>query len=111
MNFKPKRAKPREGRAPTRLVLAEGERRSGSRRAAADREIERRAADVGPVEDSPVDPGKVQWQGDIGLIGSAKRAGKVRYDLALRKNGALRVFYGVTEDGMEGQWSAFLNED
>ncbi|NJN81412.1 MAG: hypothetical protein HC802_03440 [Caldilineaceae bacterium] len=62
-------------------------------------------------EDSPVDAAKVEWQGDVGMISSAKRAGKVRYDLALRENGSLRVFYGVTEDGMEGHWSAFVQEE
>ena len=36
-------------------------------------------------EDHPVDPAKVEWQGAIGMIYAEKRAGKVRYDLALRE--------------------------
>lgn len=62
-------------------------------------------------EDNPADPAKVQWNGNVGLVHSEKRAGKLRYDLALRENGEVRIFYGVTEDGMEGRWSTFLQED
>jgi hypothetical protein len=40
-----------------------------------------------------------------------RRAGKVRYDLALRAEGQIRIFYGVTEDGMEGRWATFMQED
>ena len=63
------------------------------------------------VEDNPVDPAKVQWNGNIGLVHAETRAGKRRYDLALRENGGMRIFYGVTEDGMEGHWSAFIQEE
>lgn len=62
-------------------------------------------------EDKVVEKAKIEWKGDIGLINVDKRAGKVRYDLALRESGATRVFYGVTEDGMEGRWSAFIQDD
>ncbi len=65
---------------------------------------------IAQSEDQPVDPNKVQWKGNVALIRSDKRAGKVRYDLALRENGNVRVFYGVTEDGMEGQWAQFVEE-
>ena len=62
-------------------------------------------------EDSPVVPAKIQWNGDVGLVHSEKRAGKLRYDLTLRENGNVRIFYGVTEDGMEGRWSVFVQDD
>jgi hypothetical protein len=62
-------------------------------------------------EDHPVDAKAVQWKGNVGLIRAEKRAGKIRYDLALRENGDVRVFYGVTEDGMEGKWNVFLQDD
>jgi hypothetical protein len=66
---------------------------------------------IAQAEDQPVDANKVQWKGNAALLRSDKRAGKVRYDLALRENGSVRVFYGVTEDGMEGQWAQFVEEE
>ncbi len=62
-------------------------------------------------EDSPVDQKKIQWSDNIALLRAGKRAGKTRYDLALKENGSVRVFYGVTEDGMEGSWSRFIQDD
>jgi hypothetical protein len=56
-----------------------------------------------------VDPSKVTWREDLGLLQAARRAKKLRYDLVLRQpDGSLRVFYGVTADGMVGPWSQFL---
>ena len=62
-------------------------------------------------ENNPVKENKVQWQGDLGMWKSSKRAGKVRYDLVQRTpNGQIQVYYGVTEDGIDGPWRAFLSE-
>jgi hypothetical protein len=63
---------------------------------------------IAQSEDQPVDPNKIVWKGNVGIVRSDKRAGKVRYDLALKENGNIRVFYGVTEDGMEGSWAQFV---
>ncbi len=65
---------------------------------------------ISQYEDHPVAKAKVEWKGDVGLIVASKRAGKIRYDLALRENGQVRVFYGVTDDGMEGAWAQFVQE-
>jgi hypothetical protein len=62
-------------------------------------------------ENNPVQEDKVQWQGDLGVWKSSKRAGKVRYDLAQRMpNGQIVVYYGVTEDGIDGAWRVLLGE-
>jgi hypothetical protein len=55
-------------------------------------------------ETHPVDANQVTWHGDLGLLGTSQRAGKVRYDLVQRANGKLRVYYGVTDDGIHGDW-------
>ncbi len=65
---------------------------------------------ISQYEDHPVAKAKVEWKGDTGMIVASKRAGKIRYDLALRENGQVRVFYGVTDDGMEGAWAQFVQE-
>jgi hypothetical protein len=65
-------------------------------------------------ETQPVQASQVQWnQSDerLGSWKSSKRAGKVRYDLVQRMpDGELHVYYGVTEDGIDGAWRAFLTE-
>jgi hypothetical protein len=56
-------------------------------------------------ESQPVEMKQVAWRGDIGMLEGAKRAGKVRFDLVQRMpDGRLRVYYGVTEDGIHGEW-------
>jgi hypothetical protein len=56
-------------------------------------------------EGQPLDTAQIAWRGDLGMLESSKRAGKVRYDLIQRlPDGRLRVYYGVTEDGIHGEW-------
>ncbi len=63
-------------------------------------------------ESNPVEEDQVQWQGKLGLWKSSKRAGKVRYDLVQRMpDGRFHVYYGVTEDGIDGPWRVFLEEN
>jgi histidinol phosphatase-like PHP family hydrolase len=65
-------------------------------------------------EDHPVQESKVQWSAAddrLGIWKSSKRAGKVRYDLVQRMpDGEYQVYYGVTEDGIDGPWRLFLSE-
>jgi hypothetical protein len=65
-------------------------------------------------ETRPVQEDQVQWAGEnkrLGIWKSSKRAGKVRYDLVQRMpDGQLHVYYGVTEDGIDGAWRVFLKE-
>jgi hypothetical protein len=58
------------------------------------------------------DPAKINWSGDYGLWQVARRAKKLRYDLVKQQpDGSLRVFYGVTVDGMDGPWAQFLRDE
>lgn len=66
---------------------------------------------IAEKESNPVQPNKIDWNGDIGLVKRYKRGGTTRYDLVQRDNGDLRVYYGVTYDGMHGPWQAFVTED
>ncbi len=60
------------------------------------------------VEAHPVDANQVDWHGDIGLLKRREHAGLLRYDLVQRAEGKLRAYYGVTEDGIHGQWGALV---
>jgi hypothetical protein len=46
----------------------------------------------------------VTWFGDLGLIRKHHRAGATRFDLAQRTADGLRLYFGVTEDGIHGEW-------
>ena len=56
-------------------------------------------------EKHPIDSTQLNWVGDLALLNKSQHAGKHRYDLAQRQpDGAIRVYYGVTEDGIHGPW-------
>jgi len=60
------------------------------------------------AEEHPVDANKVEWHGDIGLLKRREHSGRARYDLVQREDGKLRVYYGVTEDGIHGEWARLV---
>ena len=62
------------------------------------------------AEEHPVDAGKVEWHGGIGLLKRREHAGRARYDLVQREDGKLRVYYGVTEDGIHGEWARLVGQ-
>ncbi len=63
-------------------------------------------------EDLPLDKLKITWRGDIGLVRSEDRAKKRRYDLAQRDlSGNTHVYYGVTDDGVSGEWEHLIQSD
>jgi hypothetical protein len=56
-------------------------------------------------EQHPAEKADIRWLDDLGLLGTSKRAGAQRYDFAQRlPDGKLRAYYGVTEDGIHGEW-------
>ncbi|MFM9108408.1 MAG: RNA-binding domain-containing protein [Chloroflexota bacterium] len=58
-------------------------------------------------EEQAVDVSKVKWAGDFGLWKSYRpRGSERRYHLVHRGETGLRVFYGVSEAGMDGPWRA-----
>jgi hypothetical protein len=65
------------------------------------------------VEDGKIQFDRLSWQDGIAEIQSYKRAGKMRYDLAQQENGKTRMYFGVTEDGIQDShhkaWRELLN--
>jgi PHP family Zn ribbon phosphoesterase len=66
---------------------------------------------ISQKESNPVKSDQVEWHGEIGLWKRYKRGGAVRYDLVQRDNGTMRVYYGVTDDGMHGPWQVFVADE
>ncbi|MDI3341926.1 MAG: putative DNA binding domain-containing protein [Sphaerobacter sp.] len=65
---------------------------------------------ISQKESNPIDPEKIQWHGPRGFIKAHKqRDGAVRYDLAYRQNGHIRIFYGVTDEGIDDDWRAVIH--
>ena len=65
-------------------------------------------------ESNPIDEGKIQWASipdAIGLWRVYKRGQDTRYDLVMRGETGMRVFYGVSEAGMDGAWLQFVESD
>lgn len=46
----------------------------------------------------------IAWKGDLGFLRERKSRDRVRYDLAQKTNGDIRLYFGVTEDGIHGDW-------
>lgn len=63
-------------------------------------------------EKHPLDVAQLKWAGDLAILGTSTHAGKQRYDLVHRQpDGATRVYYGVTEDGIHGAWRKLVGLD
>jgi hypothetical protein len=56
-------------------------------------------------------PTAVAWHGDLGLWKKTHKGGVSRYDLVQRANGEYRIYYGVTEDGIHGEWKGVVGEE
>jgi len=44
------------------------------------------------------------WQGDMAVLRKRGAGKSARYDLAQRQNSAVRIYFGVTDDGVHGPW-------
>ncbi len=62
------------------------------------------------AEGNPVKPGQVRWMGPIGLWKRREHGNLVRYDLVQKEGNTIRVYYGVTEEGLHGAWNALVGD-
>lgn len=53
--------------------------------------------------------GRVKWSGNLGLWHKYFRTGQPHFDLAQKaSDGTIRIYYGVTEDGIHGEWKSVV---
>ena len=62
------------------------------------------------VEDNPPRPNSINWHGDMALLNKRQRDKHVWYDLAMRSDGEVRVFYGVTDSGLNEAWLQLIEK-
>ena len=51
---------------------------------------------------------QVSWQGDLGVLRVQKRGKGKRYDLVQKSPQGIRYYFGVTEDGIHGEWKIMV---
>jgi hypothetical protein len=56
---------------------------------------------ISQIEEGKPDLSQANWRGEIALLQTYTRGGKTRFDLAQRVGETTRVYYGVTEDGIQ----------
>jgi hypothetical protein len=62
------------------------------------------------IEDNPPQPDQVKWHGNVALLDKRTRDKHVWYDLAMRTEGGMRVFYGVTDSGLNSDWMRLIED-
>jgi PHP family Zn ribbon phosphoesterase len=51
---------------------------------------------------------KADWRGDFGLLKQYSQHKQTRFDFVQRVDGNIRYYFGVTEDGIHGDWRQFV---
>ena len=54
---------------------------------------------------------KIQWQGNVGLLGVQRQGKNVRYNLIQRTAKGFHLYFGVMEDGIHGRWKVLVGGD
>jgi PHP family Zn ribbon phosphoesterase len=63
-------------------------------------------------EKLPQDPSsEIQWSGDLGVLGDQRKGRGRRLDLAQRTPEGIRLYFGVTEDGVHGEWKRVVGAE
>lgn len=62
------------------------------------------------VEAGPPKEEEIDWHGDIAIIDQRQKYDDTWYDLALRENGDIHFYYGVTDSGLNDEWMKLIEE-
>jgi hypothetical protein len=53
----------------------------------------------------------IHWQGDLGVLSEQHRGKGRRFDLAQKTPEGIRLYFGVTEDGIHGEWKRLVGAE
>lgn len=62
------------------------------------------------VESGTPDPEDIEWHGNIALVDERRRENLVWYDLAMRDEDGVHIYYGVTDSGLNEEWLELVGE-
>lgn len=65
---------------------------------------------ISQVESGIPAPENIEWHGNIAMIDERRRDNRVWYDLALRDDDGVHVYYGVTDSGLNEEWLEMVGE-
>jgi hypothetical protein len=54
---------------------------------------------------------QITWQGNLGLVQKYKQGNTRRFDLIQRTPQGYRYYFGVTDDGIHGEWKNLTGND
>jgi hypothetical protein len=54
---------------------------------------------------------EISWQGDLGLLRLQRRGKLKRFDMVQKTAQGIRIFFGVTDDGIHGDWKSLVGGD
>lgn len=62
------------------------------------------------VESGTPKPNEIKWRGKIAVLNQRKKGDNVWYDLAMRDNGDIHFYFGVTDSGLNDEWLKLIQE-
>lgn len=54
---------------------------------------------------------EIAWTGEIGILKQYKQGKRKRFDLAQKAAEGIKIYFGVTEDGIHGEWRQLVGLD
>ena len=65
---------------------------------------------IAQAESHKPDPARMQWINDKAVLNMRRKDDYIWYDLALQDGDEVRVFYGVTDSGLNDEWLAVIEQ-
>ncbi len=53
----------------------------------------------------------ISWEGELGILRERKQGNRISYDLAQRTTEGIKIYFGVTEDGIHSEWRRLLGHN
>jgi hypothetical protein len=61
-------------------------------------------------EKGPLAASQIKWRGNVALLDKRTKDNYVWYDLALKDDKGIHIYYGVTDSGLNEEWLELVNE-